>query len=216
MQVVHDQQQRPLSRHVLDDPVQGRRSGQWRIGVTRGLRRQQLFAAHPDVVERLRALAQLGELASAHVRRSPQATPREFARSIAAVADFGLREQEEPEAAGAASVQVLTRDAAGGLEADHVYIVGLTARVGGPARQTIPDALLEEELPLDDRVAVLSVAGHACDPQPADVNTSPAVTSLDVPVADADLRARVARTEPGERGSSPPAGSTPASATALR
>jgi DNA helicase II / ATP-dependent DNA helicase PcrA len=115
-----------------------------------GVRRQQLFAAHPDVVERLRALAQLGELASAHVRRSPQATPREFARSIAAVADFGLREQEEPEPAGAASVQVLTREAAGGLEADHVYIVGLTARVGGPARQTIPDALLGEELPLDD------------------------------------------------------------------
>jgi DNA helicase II / ATP-dependent DNA helicase PcrA len=115
-----------------------------------GVRRQQLFAAHPDVVERLRALAQLGELASAYVRRSPQSTPREFARSIAAVADFGLREQEEPEPSGAASVQVLTRDAAGGLEADYVYAVGLTARVGGPARPMIPDALLAEELPPDD------------------------------------------------------------------
>ena len=39
------------------------------------LRRQQLFAASPDVVERLRALARFGELASAYVRRSPQATP---------------------------------------------------------------------------------------------------------------------------------------------
>ena len=54
-----------------------------------GLRRQQLFAAQSDVVERLRALATFGELASAFVARSPQATPREFARSIAAVADFG-------------------------------------------------------------------------------------------------------------------------------
>src|SRR5437660_9390383 len=65
-----------------------------------GLRRQQLFAAQADVVQRLRALARFGELAAAYVRRAPQATPREFARSIAAVADFGLREQEEPELGG--------------------------------------------------------------------------------------------------------------------
>ena len=52
------------------------------------LRRQQLFAAQSDVVERLRALAHFGELAAAHVLRKPQATPREFARSIAAVADL--------------------------------------------------------------------------------------------------------------------------------
>ena len=45
-----------------------------------GLRRQQLFAAQADVVERLRALARFGELASAYARRSPQATAREFAR----------------------------------------------------------------------------------------------------------------------------------------
>ena len=46
-----------------------------------GLRRQQLFAAQADVVERLRALARFGELAAAYVRRAPQATPREFARA---------------------------------------------------------------------------------------------------------------------------------------
>ncbi len=79
-----------------------------------GLRRQQLFAAQADVVERLRALARFGELAAAYVRRKPQATPREFARSIAAVADFGLREQEEPELSGAGAVQVLGLEAAGG------------------------------------------------------------------------------------------------------
>ena len=115
-----------------------------------GLRRQQLFAAQADVVERLRALARFGELASAHVRRNPQATPREFARSIAAVADFGLREQEEPELAGAGAVQVLTLQAAGGLEAEHVYVLGLHAGLALPAPEPIPDALLGEELPPDD------------------------------------------------------------------
>ena len=46
------------------------------------------------MVERLVNLAKLGELATAYVRRSPQATAREFARYIAAVAEAGLREEE--------------------------------------------------------------------------------------------------------------------------
>jgi DNA helicase-2/ATP-dependent DNA helicase PcrA len=119
-----------------------------------GLRRQQLFTAQPDVVERLRSLAELGELAAAFVRRSPQATPREFARSIAAVADFGLREQEEPELLRPDAVQVLGFSAAGGLEADHVYVIGLHAGLGPVPSEPIPDALLHEELPPDDE------AGH--------------------------------------------------------
>jgi DNA helicase II / ATP-dependent DNA helicase PcrA len=114
-----------------------------------GLRRQQLFAAQADVVERLRALAGFGELASAYVGRSPQATPREFARSVTAVADFGLREQEEAELAGPSAVQVLTLAAAGGLEAEHVYVIGLHAGLAAPASEVIPEALLREELPAD-------------------------------------------------------------------
>ncbi|MGZ4294271.1 MAG: PD-(D/E)XK nuclease family protein, partial [Solirubrobacteraceae bacterium] len=114
-----------------------------------GLRRQQLFAAQSDVVERLRALASFAELAAAYVARSPQATPREFARSIAAIADFGLREQEEPELGEGAAVQVLTLGAAGGLEADHLYIVGLHAGMGMAPPEPIPDSLLGEELPPD-------------------------------------------------------------------
>jgi len=115
-----------------------------------GLRRQQLFAAQADVVERLRALASLGEHAAAFVRRSPQSTPREFARSITAVADFGLREQEQPDLSGAGAVQVLSLAAAGGLEADHVYVIGLHAGLAAPEPERIPDALLREELPADD------------------------------------------------------------------
>ena len=106
------------------------------------MRRQQLFAAQSDVVERLRALAHFGELAAAHVLRKPQATPREFARSIAAVADYGLREQEEPEPAGSAAVQVMTLEAAGGLQAEHVYVLGLHAGLSAPVCEQIPDALL--------------------------------------------------------------------------
>jgi DNA helicase-2/ATP-dependent DNA helicase PcrA len=114
-----------------------------------GLRRQQLFAAQSDVVERLRALAGFGELAAAYVTRTPQATPREFARSIAAVADFGLREQEEPELGEGSAVQVLTPAAAGGLEADHVYVIGLRAGVAAHAPERIPDSLITEDLPPD-------------------------------------------------------------------
>ncbi len=115
-----------------------------------GLRRQQLFAAQADVVERLRALARFGELASSFVRRSPQATPREFARQVAAVADFGLREQEEPELTGGGAVQVLTLQSAGGLEAEHVYLAGVQAGLAAPAPERVPDALLQEPLPPDE------------------------------------------------------------------
>ena len=105
-----------------------------------GLRRQQLFAAQSNVVERLRALARFGELASGFARRSPHATPREFARHIAAVADFGLREHEEPDLLGPSVVQVVALDGAAALEAEHVYVLGLHAGLTEPA----PDPALEE------------------------------------------------------------------------
>ena len=114
-----------------------------------GLRRQQVFAAQADVVERLRALAHLGELASAYVRRSPNATAREYARQLAAVADFGLREQEEPDLSGARAVQVLPFEAAGALEVDQVYVLGLHARTSMPVQEPIPDPLMHEELAAD-------------------------------------------------------------------
>jgi DNA helicase-2/ATP-dependent DNA helicase PcrA len=128
-----------------------------------GLRRHQLFAAQADVAERLRALAALGELATEHLARSPLATPREFARSVSALADVGLGRQEEPDLRGeritgeglsgaAGAVQVLAAPQAGGLEADHVFVVGLQARIAARAPEPIPDALLTEPLPPDDEV----------------------------------------------------------------
>ncbi len=103
-----------------------------------GLRRQQLFAAHADVVQRLRALARFGELAGAYARRAPQATPREFARHIAAVADFGLREHEEPDLLDPQVVQIVALDSAGALETEHVYVLGLHAGLSAPAPEPIP------------------------------------------------------------------------------
>ena len=126
-----------------------------------GLRRQLLFAASTEVVERLVNLAKFGELAGDYVRRSPQATAREFARSIAAVADAGLREEEAAAAERPRGVQVMTMEAAKGLQFDHVYVLGLmAARMPGPRRrplEPIPDALLKEVVPPDSK------ASHAAE-----------------------------------------------------
>jgi electron transfer flavoprotein alpha subunit len=65
------------------------------------------------------------------------------------------------------------------------------------SRQVLGGAALEN-MRLADGVAVLTVAGHVCDPQPAETATTPLVDTLTVPVSNADLRARVVRTEPGD------------------
>ncbi|MGI8803868.1 MAG: PD-(D/E)XK nuclease family protein, partial [Solirubrobacteraceae bacterium] len=115
-----------------------------------GLRRQQLFTARADVVERLVNLAKLGELAASHSRRAPQSTPREFARYIAAVADAGLGEEEAVAATTPRAVAVLALDAAAGLEFDHVFVVGLHAgRMPGlpaPVEDPVAADLLGEPL----------------------------------------------------------------------
>jgi DNA helicase II / ATP-dependent DNA helicase PcrA len=124
-----------------------------------GLRRQLLFAASTEVVERLHNLARFGELAAAYAQRSPQASAREFARSIAAVADAGLREDDEHETTEPRGVRVMSFRSAKGLEFDHVYVLGLMeARIPGPRRRTlepIPDTLVKEVLPPDTKGAHL-------------------------------------------------------------
>ncbi|HWT91836.1 MAG TPA: ATP-dependent DNA helicase [Solirubrobacteraceae bacterium] len=121
-----------------------------------GLRRQQLFSASADVVERLRNLARFGELAADYVRRSPQATAREFGRAIAAVAEAGLRE-EEAGVERPSGVAVASMRSIGGHEFDHVYVVGLhSARMPGARRQAfepLPDALLHRQPAKDPRAA---------------------------------------------------------------
>lgn len=117
-----------------------------------GLRRQQVFATHADTVERLRNIAKLPELATAYMRREPQATAREFARYLAAVAESGLREDEAVEQPSTPAVPVMTMHAAKGLEFDHVFVLGLSAgAMPGPYRASngeVPDELLKERLEL--------------------------------------------------------------------
>jgi superfamily I DNA/RNA helicase len=93
-----------------------------------------------EVVERLVNLAKFAELAAAYVRRSPQATAREFARSIAAVADAGLREEEAVAGDRPVGVQVMAMHAAKGLEFSHVFVLGvMAARIPGRAAHARAD-----------------------------------------------------------------------------
>jgi DNA helicase II / ATP-dependent DNA helicase PcrA len=104
-----------------------------------GLRRQRLFAAQPEVAERLLALARLAELAAAWTRREPNGSTRDFVRHLSAVADTGVEPvgAVEPPAPGA--VQGLAREAVKGMEFDQVFVLGLERgqsgdRIGRPAR----------------------------------------------------------------------------------
>jgi DNA helicase II / ATP-dependent DNA helicase PcrA len=123
-----------------------------------GLRQQQLFSAQADVVERLRNLSRLGELATSYVRRSPQATPREFARYLSAVADAGLRDDEPAEGdAPHDGVAVMSMQAARPREFDHVFVLGLqSARMPGARSrlvEPIPAALLPGDGSRESHVA---------------------------------------------------------------
>ncbi|HEX8690675.1 MAG TPA: ATP-dependent DNA helicase [Solirubrobacterales bacterium] len=104
-----------------------------------GLRRQRLFAAQPEVAERLLGLSRLAELAAAWARREPHGSTRDFVRHLSAVAEAGVEPAgiAEPPAPGA--VQGLAREAAKGMEFEHVFVLGLehgagSERIGRPAR----------------------------------------------------------------------------------
>jgi DNA helicase-2/ATP-dependent DNA helicase PcrA len=114
-----------------------------------GLRRQQLFAAQADVVERLLALARLGELATAHTRRTPTATARDFARYLAAVADAGLRDEEELDESAVpprGAVAVLAMHGARGVQLRHAFVLGLQSSRMPGARQELVEPVPPELL----------------------------------------------------------------------
>jgi DNA helicase-2/ATP-dependent DNA helicase PcrA len=113
-----------------------------------GLRRQRLFAAQPEVAERLLALSRLAELAAGWTRREPKRSTRDFVRHVSAVADAGLEPTgvTEPPARGA--VQGLTRGAVKGMEFEHVFVLGMergegAERIGRPARSGLVLARVE-------------------------------------------------------------------------
>jgi DNA helicase-2/ATP-dependent DNA helicase PcrA len=134
-----------------------------------GLRRQRLFAAQPEVAERLLGLSRLAELAAAWTRREPNGSTRDFVRHLSAVADAGVEPAgvTEPPAPGA--VQGLTRGAVKGMEFEHVFVLGLeradgAGRIGRPARRGLVLARVErgddgESRPSEHYAAALTAAG---------------------------------------------------------
>ncbi len=104
-----------------------------------GLRRQRLFAAQPEVAERLLGLSRLAELAAAWARREPHGSTRGFVRYLSAVAEAGVEPAggEEPPSPGA--VLGLRLGAVKGMEFDRVFALGPEdggewGRIGNPAR----------------------------------------------------------------------------------
>ncbi len=89
-----------------------------------GLRRQRLFAAEPEVAERLLGLSRLAELAATWARREPHGSTRDFVRYLSAVAEAGVEPAggEEPRSPG--TVRGLGRRAAKGTEFAHVFALG--------------------------------------------------------------------------------------------
>ncbi|HEY7892680.1 MAG TPA: ATP-dependent DNA helicase [Solirubrobacteraceae bacterium] len=122
-----------------------------------GLRRQQLFAAQAEVVQRLVNLARLGELATSFVRRAPQSTPRELAGYLAAISESGLSFPETTVELMPQTVQVMNMSSTRGCEFDYVYVLGLqSARMPGIHRGEashgwVPGELLYERAPLGAR-----------------------------------------------------------------
>ncbi len=134
-----------------------------------GLRRQRLFAAQPEVAERLLGLSRLAELAAAWARREPNGSTRDFIRHLSAVADAGVEPAGvvEPPAPGA--VQGHARHAVKGMEFEHVFVLGMeraagAERIGRPARTGLIFARVErgddgESRPSELYAMALSQAG---------------------------------------------------------
>ena len=112
-----------------------------------GIRRQQVFATQADTVERLRNIAALPDLATSFMRREPNATPRDFARYLRAVADSGLEWEEVPAPPREQAVQVLDIKSSRGREFDHVFVLGLGSeppdRDGSRREADVPGELIK-------------------------------------------------------------------------
>ncbi len=115
-----------------------------------GIRRQRLFAAQPEVAERLLGLSRLAELATAWARREPHGSTRDFVRHLSAVAETGVEPAGVTEPPAPDSVQGLARDAAKGMGFDHVFVLGLEQddaadRIGRPARSGLVLSRIERD-----------------------------------------------------------------------
>ncbi len=113
-----------------------------------GLRRQRLFAAQPEVAERLLGLSHLAELATAWARREPHGSTRDFVAYLSAVAEAGTEPEETEHQHSPGAVNVMAASAVKGLGFDHVFVLGLEEegaweQIGWPARSGLVLSRLE-------------------------------------------------------------------------
>jgi DNA helicase-2/ATP-dependent DNA helicase PcrA len=113
-----------------------------------GLRRQRLFAAQPEVAERLLGLSQLAELATAWTRREPHGSTRGFVAYLSAVAEAGVEPEDAEQSRSPGAVNGMVAAAVKGLGFDHVFVLGLEQehdweQVGWPARSGLVLSRLE-------------------------------------------------------------------------
>jgi DNA helicase-2/ATP-dependent DNA helicase PcrA len=115
-----------------------------------GLRRQRLFAAQPEVAERLLGLSRLAELAAAWARRDPHGSTRDFVRHLSAVAEAGVEPAGESEPPAPGAVRAVDRRGAKGMDFEHVFAIGLergegSERIGQPARTGLVFSWVERD-----------------------------------------------------------------------
>ncbi|HWJ43504.1 MAG TPA: ATP-dependent DNA helicase [Solirubrobacterales bacterium] len=113
-----------------------------------GLRRQRLFAAQPEVAERLLGLSHLAELATAWTRREPHGSTRGFVSYLSAVAEAGVEREDAEQPRSPSAVNVMAAGAVKGLGFDHVFVLGLEEerdweQIGWPARSGLVLSRLE-------------------------------------------------------------------------
>jgi len=113
-----------------------------------GLRRQRLFAAQPEVAERLLGLSRLAELATAWSRREPHGSTRAFVAYLSAVAEAGVEAEDAEQPRSPGAVNAMAAGAVKGLGFDHVFVLGLEEegeweRIGWPARSGLVLSRLE-------------------------------------------------------------------------
>ena len=113
-----------------------------------GLRRQRLFAAQPEVAERLLGLSHLAELATAWTRREPHGSTRGFVAYLSAVAEAGVEPEDAEQSRSPGAVNGMATGAVKGLGFDHVFVLGLEEegeweQIGWPARSGLVLSRLE-------------------------------------------------------------------------
>ena len=105
----------------------------------------------PSNADRLANLAKFQEMAEQFGARRPQATAREFALFITAMAEAGFDEPSATAERDPNAVRVMTAHGAKGLEFEYVFMPGLINRRWPGSRRTdkfsVPEALLRDPAP---------------------------------------------------------------------